>query len=303
MKRQISVKDLLRCLGGEARILGSQDNTINKVAPLSNADSESVTFCTKQGEDGLCLVRKSNAGVVICHQDLPVTPDDVKEKTIILVANPRLAFGQVFREYFQIEMSHGMSVTIVIEKDAEIHSDVYIGNRCYVGKCKIGRNTIIYGNTHIYPNVVIGKNVIIHAGVVIGAEGSGFERNERGELEKFPQIGGVIIEDDVEIGSNSCIMRAAMGNTIIGKGTKLGNLCNIGHGAVIGKQCLILTQSTISGSVCIGDYSQISMGARIRNKIKIGRNVLVGMGAVVARDVADDEIVFGVPAKKHGKAG
>ena len=299
-KQKISIDDLLNSIGEASRVLGKKDKYVAVASPIDNATKESVTFCNKKNEIGLQMVRNSRAGVVICHDDLQLTADDLKDKTLILVSNPRLAFIRVIQKHFQEKTNFGISPTAVIENGAEIHPCVYIGHHCYIGKCKIGEGTIIYGNNYIYPNTEIGRNVIIHAGAVIGAEGAGFERNTKGELEKFPQIGGTIIEDNVEIGSNSSVMRGAMGNTVIGQGTKIGNLCYIGHGVTIGKHCLILQHSVLGGSSQIGDYSQVSLSACIRNKVEVGKNVLVGMGSVVTKNISDDKIVFGVPAKEQG---
>jgi len=204
------------------------------------------------------------------------------------------------KRYFQERIEFDISPSAVIDKEAEIDPRVYIGPHCYIGKCRIGSGTIIYGNTYIHSNVEIGRDVIIHAGVVIGTHGSQFQRGSQGELEKFPPIGGVTIGDDVEIGSNTVIMRGAMGNAVISKGTKIGPLCDIGHDVTIGKHCMIMACSALAGHSRIGDYSQVSLGASIRNGIQIGRNVVVGMGAVVIKNVGDDKTVFGVPAKEHG---
>ncbi|MBA7671913.1 UDP-3-O-(3-hydroxymyristoyl)glucosamine N-acyltransferase [subsurface metagenome] len=245
------------------------------------------------------MVTNSKAGVVICYDNLHFTEDDFKDKTLILVSNPRLAFMRVMRQHFAESMKYGISPAALIDEAARIHPSVHIGPNSYIGKCEIGENTVINGNVHIYAGAVIGRNVFIHAGAVIGAEGTGFERNKRGELEKFPQVGGVIIEDDVEIGSNCSIMRGAMGDTVIGQGTKIGHLCSIGHGVVIGRHCFIATHSMLGGSSRVGDYSQVSLAGRIRNNIEIGKNVVVGMGAVVTKSVGDGKTVFGVPAKEQ----
>lgn len=302
VQSKISIDDLVNSIGDAYEVLGRRDRYVSTVSPIGNASSESLTFCNRKAAEGLQMVRDSKAGVVICYDDLQFTEDDFKDRTLILVSNPRLAFMRVMRRHFvQEELKHGVSSSAVVDEGARIHPSVYIGPNSYIGRCEIRENTVIGGNVYIYPGAVIGRNVIIHAGTVIGAEGMGFHRNEKGELEKFPQVGGVIIEDDVEIGSNASIMRPAMGNTVIGQGTKIGHLCTIGHGVVIGKHCIIVTQSMFGGNSRIGDCSQVSLGACIRNGIKIGKNVVVGMGAVVTKNVGDGKTVFGVPAKEQGK--
>lgn len=300
-KSRIKISTLLNSIGDAFEVLGKKDKYISNVSPIGEASSESVTFCKKKASEGLQMVRNSKAGVVICSDDLHFTDDDFKDKTLILVSNPRLVFMRIMRRHFVEAMKHGVSPQAVIDEGARVHPSVYIGPNSYIGRCEIGENTVIYGNVYIYHGTVIGRNVLINAGVVIGGEGSGFERNKKGEFEKFPQIGGVRIEDDVEIGANTSIPRGAMSDTIIGQGTKIGHLCNIGHSAVIGKHCFIATHGCVGGGSRIGDYSQISLGACIRNGIEIGKNVVVGMGAVVTKSVGDGKVVFGVPAKEQGE--
>ncbi len=283
-KKKISLQALCHSITEECKILGDRNRGVSLASPIDKAKRDSVTFCSKSTDDGLQSIRKSRAGVIISSQKLRYREDDYKDRTLILVFNPRLAFMQVMQKYFKEKIVFAIHPKAVIDKDA-----------------KIGENAIIFGNVYIYSGVVIGRNVVIHAGTVIGSEGFGHEQNEKREWEQFPQIGGVIIEDDVEVGTNSSIMRGALGDTVIGKGTKIGHLCTIGHGATIGKHCFIGTHSLIAGSCRVGDYTQVAIGAVIRNKVVIGKNAVVGMGAVVTKDVGDGEIVYGVPAKVQGK--
>lgn len=295
---RISVNQLVKSLGMKSRVLGDPERCCLSVSRIDDTDKESVTFCNKNGEAGLQMVRDSRAAIVICPDDLDLDPGDYKAKTIILVPDPRLAMLRVMQRYFVQKPAPGISPSSVIDENARIHPTACIGPNSYIGRCEIGEHSIVHGNVFIYDDTRIGRDVVIQAGAVIGAEGQGFERNEKGELEKFPQLGGVIIEDDVEVGSNASVMRGAFGATIIGRGTKIGHLCNIGHGAVIGKHCMIISKSMIGGSAQIGDGTQISFGACVRNKIRIGKNVMVGMGSVVTENIGDGKIVFGVPAKE-----
>lgn len=301
-ENKINIDELLNSIGEVSQVLGDKGRYVLNAAPIHNAGSESVTFCNEKTEKGLQMIRNSNAGVIICHADLQFAEDDYMERTLILVPRPRSEFIRIMKRFFREEpVEFGISPTAVIERKAEIHPHVYIGPHCYIGRCKIGEGTIIHGNNYIYSNTEIGKNVIIQAGTVIGAEGVGAKRNAEGEIEKFPQIGGVTIEDNVKIGSNTSIMRGTMGNTIIRQGTTIGHLCNIGHDAIIGSHCFITSQAVLGGAIQIGDYSQVSLSACIRPKIEIGSNVFVGMGAMVTVNVPDGKTVFGVPAKEHGK--
>jgi len=301
-KVKINIDELVSSIGGAFVLLGKRDRCVSAASPIDEADSDAVTFCNKKFPESLQMIRNTRAGVVICPDDLSFTEDDIRDRTLILVSDPRLAFMRIMRRHFANQGPTGcMSSAAVIDEAARIHPSVCIGPNSYIGACEIGDNSVIYGNAYIYSGTVIGKNVVIHAGVVIGSEGQGFHRNESGELEKFPQIGGVVIEDDVEIGSNTSINRGAMGNTVVGQGTKIGHLCSIAHGVTIGKHCIIASHSMLGGSSKIGDYCQVSLAGRIRNGARVGRNVLVGLGAIVTSDVGDNKIVYGVPAKEHGE--
>ena len=155
--------------------------------------------------------------------------------------------------------------------------------------------------SYTLPKIKKGKNVVIHTGAILGSEGFGFERNENYELEKVPRIGGVIIGNDVEIGENTCISRGTINDTIIEKGTKISSLVYIGNNVKIGKHCAICGSVFIGGSVIVGDYTYIAPGAIIRDNIELGSNCFIGMGSIVVKDVKDDLVVYGNPAKEIRK--
>lgn len=147
----------------------------------------------------------------------------------------------------------------------------------------------------------IHKTARIQPSVVIGKDGFGFVRDENNELVEMPHRGNVVIEKFVCIGAHTCIDRAVEGSTVIGEGTKIDNLVHVGHGAKVGKHCLVVAGSVLGGSCEIGDYSYVGMGALIKNKIKVGKGCTIGMGAVVVKDVPDGETWVGNPAKKLEK--
>ncbi len=188
-QKRISVNQLLKSIGEVSEVLGRRDRYVSVASPIDRATSESVTFCIKKAAEGLQVVRNSKAGVVVCHTDLQFYKDDLKDKTVILVLDPRSAFVRLMRSYFEERIDFDISSTAVVEKEAEISPSVHIGPYSYIGRCRIGEGTIIYGHVYIYPNVTIGKNVMIHAGTVVGAHGMQFQRVGKGELEKFsPQL-------------------------------------------------------------------------------------------------------------------
>jgi UDP-3-O-[3-hydroxymyristoyl] glucosamine N-acyltransferase len=222
--------------------------------------------------------------------------ESIKTKVLIKVDNPKLVFAKIANSILSRKQKYGFHSTSVIHPDAKIHRNCYIGPHAYIGRAVIGEGTIIYGNCYIYDNVSIGKRVIIDAGCVIGSEGFGFVRDEDGIPVRFPQIGGVLIEDDVEIGANSCIDRGALNNTIIHQGVKIDKLVHIAHNVEIGKYSFIISNSVIAGSSRIGDFCWISPTTTVINKVNIGNRSVIGIGSVVTKNVPDDQTWMGNPA-------
>lgn len=185
----------------------------------------------------------------------------------------------------------------VVEATAKIGANVQIYPQCYVGdNVTIGEGTTIYPGVKIYEGTVIGKNCIIHAGVVLGADGFGFAPKEDGTFAKIPQLGNVIIEDNVELGANTCIDRAKTDSTIIRSGVKLDNLIQIGHNVEIGANTVMSAQVGIAGTTKLGANCFVAGQVGIADHVIIGNRVKIGSKTGIDKDVADDEIRFGYPA-------
>lgn len=257
---KVSAVEIQRFIDGP--LFGDLSQMVVKIAKLLPGEKWALSFCKYETENAIAMITESNSSVIICSDKLKERMPIIN-KTIIKVSRPRLAFAKVANKFFL--------------KKTDLHSR-------------------INSTATIYENVKIGRNVIINAGAVIGAEGFGYEPDEDGTLVQFPHIGGVIIEDNVEIGANTCIDRGALGDTIIGEGTKIDNLVHVAHNVVIGKNCRIICLVGIGGSVEIGDGSFVGISASIKNQKKIGKNVVIGMGAVVTKDVPDNTTVIGNPA-------
>jgi UDP-3-O-[3-hydroxymyristoyl] glucosamine N-acyltransferase len=172
-----------------------------------------------------------------------------------------------------------------------LHSGVVVGDNC-----KLGPNTILFPNVTIYPRTEIGQRVRIHAGTVIGADGYGYVLDQ-GAHRKVPQVGNVIVGDDVEIGANVAIDRGALGPTVIGKGTKIDNLVQIAHNVQIGEHCIVIAQVGVAGSTKLGNYVILAGQAGVGGHLKIGDKVTVGAQAGVMNDIPDGQMWLGSPAQ------
>ncbi|MDF2680660.1 MAG: hypothetical protein K0R47_1850 [Brevibacillus sp.] len=235
------------------------------------------------------------ASVIICSRDAK-RPDD-SGLLFIPVENPRNTFATVMRAFYPKPLLTGISRTAIIGDNCEIGADVYLGHHVVLGNgVKIGKYTQIHSNVTIYDNVEIGSHCVIHSGVVIGADGFGYEQDIDGHSFKFPHIGGVVIEDHVEIGCNSCVARGVLANTVIQEHVKIGNLTHISHNVVIGANAMITHQAHISGSNTVGSSSWIAPGAVLKEGLTVGNDSVVGLGAVVIKNVEPFDVVAGVPA-------
>lgn len=282
-----------------------QANTpIEQAVPLNEARVNTITFCRVKVQDPETILAVTPATLAIVDQDIPVNPASLAEsglQAVIISPNARLDFSRVVQQFFTPQRPVGIHSTAIISAQAQIAPNVYIGPYCVVGAAIIGPDTVIHSGVHIYDNVRIGRNVTIHSGCIIGADGFGFERDDVGQLEKFPQIGGVVIEDDVDICAQSHVARAALGDTVIGQGTKIDAMVHVAHNCKVGRHCVLTAQVMLAGGVTIGDYSWVAPSAAVLNGITIGSRAMVGLGAVVIKNVNDNATVAGVPARDLGQ--
>ena len=302
----VSLAQIHRVVGGE--LVGSPDTTITNLASLEEAGPHDLTFLT--GDRMLKMSGSTEAGALLAHRRLPeiVNPH-------IVVANPTLAFAQVAQAFFcPISPPRGIAATAVRGLDTQIGPDVSIwpgvtlGDRVTIGarvtlypNVFVGNDTIIGDDTLLYPNVVIregctiGARVIIHSGTVIGSDGFGYVQ-DKGRHYKIPQLGGVTIEDDVELGANVTVDRATLGQTVIKQGTKVDNLVQIAHNVMIGAHSILVAQVGIAGSTRVGHHVMIGGQAGLADHIVIGDQVMIAARAGVNRSLDSNQIVSGAPA-------
>ena len=294
-QQRFSMSDLISAIGMSCSIRGiDREASFTNVRPIHEANEESLVWVNSKKNINFA---ETKARLIFVDPAVGLSDDLLKTKTFIVVDNPKLAYIRVVEKYFVMKPPFGVHPTACIHAEAKIHPDTHVGPFSYVGRSSIDEGTILYGHCFIYDHVAIGKNVVVQAGAVIGSDGYGYSRNEEGIFEKFPHVGGVVIENDVEIGANTCIDKGTLGNTIIREGAKIDNLVHIAHNVIVGKHAAVIANSMIGGSTEIGDYGWVAPSASLMNGIRVGAKATVGLGAVVTKNVPDGETWAGVPAQ------
>lgn len=304
------VRELAEWLG--VTFEGDGEKELSGVAPLETASAAELAFVGNR--KAAQQAQASTAGCLI----VPVEFPNPGGRTLIRSAEPRTAFARaVSRLYPAPAITPGIHPTAVIAEGAEIGDGAAIGPQVSVGEgtrigagtsigagCAIGRrvrvgeNSVLDASVTIYDDVEIGARAVLHSGCVIGADGFGFVlAGER--YEKFPQVGRVVIEDDVEIGANSCVDRAALGVTWIGEGTKLDNLVHVAHNCRIGRHVVVAAQTGFSGGVVVEDYAVIGGQVGIGDKARIETRAVLGSGCGIlsSKIVRAGQVVWGTPAR------
>ena len=295
-KRQINIDELISFLGEEVvRIYGDiQGIYIDNLADVEHVNETTLDWIKPTNPSKQTIVEKSSARVILVDEEIR----PVQGKVLIVVKHPKMALAKMGNRFFVEKPEEGIHPTAIIHNEAIIGNNVSIGAYCVIGRATIGDGCVIDSRVRIYDDVVIGNYCNIKAGAVIGGAGFGFERDENGNKFRFPQIGSVRIGDNVEIGSNTCIDRGALSDTIIGNYTKISNLCQIAHNNIIGNNVTITGCVMISGSNRIDNNVWIAPNVSIVGYVHIGENATIGMGAVVLKDVPANEVWVGNPAKK-----
>lgn len=275
---------------------GNPQIMVEGFSPLKHPEEKTITWIKEPFKfDIVSLKDFKDLLIVTTFEGQTLYKDS--HQSFIFCKDPKEVFFMILTAFFQTETyMPGIHPTAVVESN-QIGKNVHIGCHTYIGKnVAIGDNVVIKNNVSIEGKVSIGDNTLIHSGVVIGLEGFGFFKNEDGNNTRVPHFGGVKIGHDVEIGANSCISRGTLDDTVIGNYVKFDNLSHVGHNVVIEDNCMIIL-STLSGSVHIGENSYIGVRSVVKNQVTIGKNCLIGMAAAVTKDVEDNKVVAGVPAK------
>jgi UDP-3-O-[3-hydroxymyristoyl] glucosamine N-acyltransferase len=309
-----TVEEITSLVSGEQ--IGSCKDKIYAPEQIENAEVGNITFIGNSKYSHLW--EASNASVAIVYGGIKISPEE--GKAFIKVENPDLAMA-ILLDIFEPEPPYfdaDIHPTAVIDKTATLGKGCKIGANSYVGKnVQVGDNVIIYSNVSIFDNSTIGSETVIwsgtvirerskigsrcifHSNVSIGSDGFGFRPSNDGKgLVKIKHIGNVVIGNDVEVGSNSCIDRGKFSATILGDGCKIDNLVQIGHNSVLGKCCIMCGNSGLAGSVTLGDGVVIGGSASIKDHVTIHSGAKVGAGSGVISDVKAGQTVVGYPASE-----
>ncbi|HXJ96317.1 MAG TPA: UDP-3-O-(3-hydroxymyristoyl)glucosamine N-acyltransferase [Terriglobia bacterium] len=305
----MTVREVAALVDGSVE--GDAAREIQGVASLEAAGSTDLTFATDARALGQAA--HSHAGCILVPQG-----NLLEGHTTVAVAEPKLAFIRAVAHLIpparypegihptavvlpEASLGEGVSAGphSVVEMGSQVGARTRLGAGVFVGEgAEIGEDCILHPGVTIYPQARLGNRVILHASVVIGGDGFGYVFAE-GRHNKFPQLGGVIIEDDVEIGCNSTVDRGSLGTTVIGEGTKIDNLVQIAHNVRIGKHCVIVAQTGISGSVSVGDYAviggQVGIGDHVT--IEAGATIASGGGVLPGKIVRKGSVIWGVPGR------
>ncbi|MFQ5952069.1 MAG: UDP-3-O-(3-hydroxymyristoyl)glucosamine N-acyltransferase [Candidatus Omnitrophota bacterium] len=291
----ITVNEVAKLVGGVVE--GDGTLSVKGMAPVAFAKDGDLTFAFSEEE--FKQVEASTASCVLTTMEAPSL-----SKTSLRIKDPKLAMTVIYNAMLELTPPAKSVIhpSAVIAESASLGENVSIGANCVIGKnVKIGSGTVLYPNVTVYDNVVIGSKVIIHSGAVIGADGYGFIPKD-GRIYKVPQMGSVIIEDDVEIGANTCVDRGTFTDTVIGKGSKLDNLVQIAHNVKLGKNVLVAGQSGIAGSSTVGDNTMMGGSVGISDHVNVGKNVKIGARTGVHGHVKDNEVIFGYPFRPAADA-
>jgi len=296
----------------EGVVDGNPEETVTKLSKIEHGEPSSLSFLANPKYTP--YIYTTEASVVIV--DKAFIPEKPIKCTLIKVENAYTSFAKLLEIYDQINRNKtGISEKAFIASSATVGKNVYIGEfavisenavindnakiypQVYIGEnVKIGTYTTLFAGVKIYSDNVIGNNCTLHAGVVIGADGFGFAPQEDNNYQKVPQIGNVIIEDNVEIGANTTIDRATLGSTIIRRGVKLDNLIQVAHNVEIGENTVIAAQTGVSGSTKIGKNCMIGGQVGIVGHITIGNKVQIGAQSGIGSNIKEGDVVLGSPA-------
>lgn len=302
------VQELAEIVSG--RVIGDGETQIERIADLDYAREGEIAYV--DNEKLFAAAAESKASCLIVRDGV-----EFSDRTLIVVANPKLAFALIGAALHPaVRREPTIHPTAVVAETADVALTAYVGPNVCIGEytqvgaytrleagvvlganVTVGDDCVLHPNVVLYDGVSIGTRVILHAGVCLGADGFGYVRHDQG-YQKFPQVGTVVIEDDVEIGAHTCVDRAALGRTRIGRGTKLDNMVHVGHNCDIGERVVIAAQTGISGSVVIEDDAVIGGQVGFGDHTRVQKGAVIGSKAgVLPGKIVRPGVWWGIPVQ------
>lgn len=296
----------------DGRVVGDGATLIERIADLDHAGDSEIAYVENEN-----LIATAIAGKAACLIVLEQLSDRIPNRTLIEVRNPKLAFAIIGAALHpRVRREPSIHPTAVVAETADVALTAYVGPNACIGEythvgaytrleagvvlganVTVGDDCVFHPNVVLYDGVSIGSRVILHAGVCIGADGFGYVRHDLG-YQKFPQIGTVVIEDDIEIGAYTCVDRAALGRTRIGRGTKLDNMVHVGHNCDIGERVVIAAQTGISGSVVIEDDAVIGGQVGFGDHTRVQKGAIIGSKAgILPGKIVRPGVWWGIPVQ------
>lgn len=300
----------------DGEVHGNPEVAVHKLAKIEEGESGSLTFLANPKYTP--YLYNTKASITIVNRDF--VPEQKFTTTLIKVEDAYESFSKLLEYYNEVKNNKVGIESPIFKSDTANHGDnIYLGAFTYLGNhvslgnnvkiypnvyigdnVKIGNDVTVFSGAKIYSETVIGNDCVIHSGAVLGADGFGFAPNQKGEFTRIPQIGNVIIEDNVDVGAGTTIDRATLGSTILRKGVKLDNQIQIAHNVEIGQHTVIAAQTGIAGSTKIGKYCMIGGQVGIVGHIVIGDHVKIQAQSGIGRNVKDNEVLQGSPALNYG---
>ncbi len=300
----------------EGEVVGNPQASVYRLSKIEEGTDGSLTFLANPKYNN--YIYSTQATITIVNKTFE--PEQDLSTTLIKVEDAYKSFSKLLEYYNQVKlMKSGIEQPSVISENVVYGENLYLGSFCYIGKnvvigdnvkiypnsfvgdnVTIGDNTVLFAGVRIYSETVIGKNCTIHSGCIIGSDGFGFAPTEDGSYAKVPQIGNVILEDNVDVGACTTIDRATLGSTVIRKGVKLDNQIQIAHNVEIGEHTVIAAQTGIAGSTKVGKKCMIGGQVGISGHLIIGNDVRIQAQSGIGKNIKDGEVLQGSPAFNYG---
>jgi UDP-3-O-[3-hydroxymyristoyl] glucosamine N-acyltransferase len=310
--RSLSAGEIAALTGG--RLVGAADVRVSRLAPIDRAEPGDLSFLAAARY--LPYFQHTRAAVILLKPEFAEAPGP---PTRVVVPNPHAALLALIPAlYPEPPWAPGVHATavigtgtqwddpveigphVVLGRDVRLGRNVRIGANCVIGDgVTVGDDTQLFPGVVCYAGTIIGRRVFLHAGVRLGSDGFGYVRGDHGEHQKIPHVGRCVIEDDVEIGANSTVDRGSMDDTVVGSGTKIDNLVQVGHNVRIGARCLLMAGVGIAGSASIGDDVILAGQSGVNSHVVIGKGTRVGAKGGVVGDLDPGSVVSGMPARNH----